>query len=194
MGDVLKPLTLNVPSGQSLLIMGPSGVGKSSLLRVLGGLWTPSGGHITMASKPFYVPQRPYVSVGTLRENVCYPMTSDSSEEVISDAEIAEILRKVGLERQVDIAGDVNTVHDWPNTMSGGECQRLGFARVLFHRPKVLLLDESTSALDVDMEMQCMELVRGDGITVVSVGHRPTLRDLHDITLSLSDDGSWAVS
>merc|ERR1712196_297720 len=99
MGDVLKPLTLNVPSGQSLLIMGPS------------------GGHITMASKPFYVPQRPYVSVGTLRENVCYPMTSDSSEEVISDAEIAEILRKVGLERQVDIAGDVNTVHDWPNTM-----------------------------------------------------------------------------
>ena len=152
-------LDLDVSPGTKLLITGPSGCGKTSLLRTLCGLWRPAAGQLHMATgvRLMFLPQRPYMLLGTLREQLCYP----GSPEGVSDARLKAILELVKLPR---LAADADVVlddkhTDWGRTMSLGEQQRVAFARLLLARPSLVILDEATSALDEATEAHLYSLL-----------------------------------
>jgi len=146
---LVKDLTLAVASGQHLLITGPNGCGKTSLLRVLAGLWAPVSGTVTRpsgVSSIMWLPQRPYLLQGSLRDQVVYPR--DARTEKIDDARVKECLMMAGLAKFVDGSMNVglNTRHlEWNDVLSGGERQRIGFARLYYHAPKFAILDEATT-------------------------------------------------
>ncbi|KAK9820926.1 hypothetical protein WJX74_009117 [Apatococcus lobatus] len=266
---LVEDLTLQVKKGESLLIVGPSGAGKTSIMRAIAGLWTSGEGSICRYGRPvgagsgggdiFFVPQRPYVVLGSLREQLLYPTwadaedlvgssapdpeTSDSHDGAASshktatkrirppprDAELQEVLRRVQLggllSRQSSVPGSpaqapvakpasapsspshtvnsptgsgrqhgnakgLDAVADWAGVLSLGEQQRLAFARVLLCRPALVLMDESSSALDTVNEKHMYNLLKSEDIVYVSVGHRPTLRAYHDRVLQLLDRSS----
>jgi vitamin B12/bleomycin/antimicrobial peptide transport system ATP-binding/permease protein len=162
--------------GEKVLITGESGCGKSTLVRALAGLWPWGGGAIEMptGAKLLLLPQRPYVPTGTLRRAANYPEAAHSR----SVEEIAKVLKKVGLGHLVEHLDDERP---WDQTLSGGEKQRLAFARILLHRPDIIVLDEATAALDSHSEAQLMKLLSQEfeHATVVSVGHRSELEAVH---------------
>ncbi|GIQ80740.1 hypothetical protein KIPB_001580 [Kipferlia bialata] len=170
--------------GQSLCIVGNSGSGKSSVLRALAGLWQIAEGRMHLPSSTFFVPQQSYLSMGTLRDQVMYP--SDPSQSDMSDEALAEIIRAVDLGYLLD-RFSLDTVQPWADMLSGGESQRLGFARLLFHAPQYAILDEATAALPVDLEARLMSLVKERGITCVSVAHRPTCIRCHEQILRVAN-------
>jgi len=178
-GDVLIPsLSFKVVSGQNVLVAGPNGCGKSSLFRILGGLWPVFGGTLVKPTtdKLFYVPQRPYMTLGTLRDQVLYPLSRNvAQEQNISDSQLYDALKLVQLDHLVDREGGWDTIQDWMDKLSGGEKQRLAMARLFVHRPQFAILDECTSAVSVDVEgmmyTHCKEL----GITLFTVSHRKSL-------------------
>lgn len=176
-----KDINLDVPSSSRLLIMGATGAGKSTLLRAISGLWPFGKGRIsTSAKKPLFLPQKPYIPLGTLREAILYPYKPDH----VGNAELAEVLEQVGLAR---FANELGTEANWAQRLSGGEQQRLAFARILVHRPDMVFLDEATSALDEASEAALYRLVEAmpERPTLVSVGHRSTLKPLHDRVFEL---------
>jgi putative ATP-binding cassette transporter len=194
-GEVLfRDMTFNVPRGQSLLIYGPSGSGKSSLLRIIGGLWPIERGLITRPEGTkgmFFVPQRPYIFQGTLRENLLYP---DGERSAMMDADVDALLTELDLKDVVTrFAGGLDEEAPWPDMLSGGEQQRLGLARMLLQRPAYAVCDESTSALDQPLEKRCMDMCNARGITLISVGHRPTLLLHHENVLRLDGKGGYSV-
>ncbi|PIN18935.1 Long-chain acyl-CoA transporter, ABC superfamily [Handroanthus impetiginosus] len=199
-GNVLvKDLTLRVESGSNLLITGPNGSGKSSLFRVLGGLWPLVCGHIVkpgigsdLNKEIFYVPQRPYTAVGTLRDQLIYPLTSDQEVEPLTQSEMAELLRNVDLEYLLDRYPSEKEVN-WGDELSLGEQQRLGMARLFYHKPKFAILDECTSAVTTDMEERFCAQVRAMGTSCITISHRPALVAFHDVVLSLDGEGGWSV-
>ena len=162
--------------GEKVLITGESGSGKSTLVRALAGLWPWGGGEIEMpvGAKLLLLPQRAYVPTGTLRRAANYPDAAHSR----SAEEIAKVLKKVGLGHLVE---HLDEERPWDQTLSGGEKQRLGFARIFLHRPDIIVLDEATAALDSQSEGQLMGLLSREfeHATVVSVGHRSELEALH---------------
>lgn len=186
---LLADCTLNASSGESLLVTGASGCGKSTLLRTLAGIWPYGAGKIIMAkdSRTLFLPQKPYLPLGTLRRALLYP-TQDANcgDDVLSDT-----LKKVGL---AHFAEKLDETDDWSRILSLGEQQRLAFARVLLVRPDWLFLDEATSALDEPKERAMYELLRRElpRMGIVSVGHRSTLFAVHDSELHLDGDGSWS--
>ncbi|KAK7358975.1 hypothetical protein VNO77_00918 [Canavalia gladiata] len=199
-GNVLvDDLTLKVESGSNLLITGPNGSGKSSLFRVLGGLWPLVSGHIVkpgvgsdLNKEIFYVPQRPYTAVGTLRDQLIYPLTAAQEVEQLTDSGMEELLKNVDLEYLLDRYPPEKEVN-WGDELSLGEQQRLGMARLFYHKPKFAILDECTSAVTTDMEERFCAKVRAMGTSCITISHRPALVAFHDVVLSLDGEGGWSV-
>ncbi|ONM34279.1 ABC transporter D family member 1 [Zea mays] len=199
-GNVLVDnLNLHLESGSNLLITGPNGSGKSSLFRVLGGLWPMVSGHIVkpgvgsnLNKEIFYVPQRPYTAVGTLRDQLIYPLTADQETEPLSYGGMVDLLKNVDLEYLLErypLDKEVN----WGDELSLGEQQRLGMARLFYHKPKFAILDECTSAVTTDMEERFCKRVRAMGTSCITISHRPALVAFHEIVLSLDGEGGWDI-
>jgi putative ATP-binding cassette transporter len=188
---LIDDMNLSLGSGDTLLIKGPSGSGKTTLLRSLADLWPYADGSVSrpLGSGSLFLSQQPYVPLGPLRTALAYP----EPPEVIDDDRAREMLRKVQLAHLVDqLDDDV----DWARRLSPGEQQRLGFARVLIGRPKVVFLDEATSAVDEGLEHMLYELLRTElpETIVVSVSHRSTLGDFHAGELELLGGGRWSAT
>ncbi|XP_048844546.1 ATP-binding cassette sub-family D member 3-like [Brienomyrus brachyistius] len=194
-GDILIPdLTFEVTSGTNVLVCGPNGCGKSSLFRVLGGLWPLIGGRLTKPDKGklFYVPQRPYLTLGTLRDQVIYPDTpSDQQRKGISDLVLKEYLENVQLGHILDREGSWDAVQDWMDVLSGGEKQRIAMARLFYHKPQFAILDECTSAVSVDVEDFIYSHCRTVGITLFTVSHRKSLWKHHKYYLHMDGRGNY---
>lgn len=177
----------------SLLIMGESGSGKSSLLRTIAGLWQSGSGSIERPAQKhlMFLPQKPYMVPGSLRAQLMYPLNEEDSD----DAAISKIVEEVNLgDILARVGGDLNKVVDWTNVLSLGEQQRVAFARLFLKKPAIAFLDESSSALDESNERFVYEKLRESGIAYVSVGHRSTLKEFHDDLLVLKADGSNSLS
>lgn len=177
-----QDVALKAKPGDALLVTGPSGAGKSTLLRAVAGLWPFGHGHIRVADgRTLFLPQRPYLPLGTLAGAIAYPRAAG---ELPRDG-IADALRAVGLPHLVD---QLDEEGNWAQRLSIGEQQRLAFARVLLVRPEIVFLDEATSALDEAAEMSLYRLLREASWqpTIVSVGHHGTLRRYHDTIVDLS--------
>jgi len=183
---LVEGVSLNLRPGDTALISGPSGAGKSTLLRAIAGIWPFGRGEIRLPreSRVLFLPQKPYLPIGTLREVVSYPMPSSG----IEDAKLREALEVVGLPSLVPRLDE--TAH-WALALSPGEQQRIAFARALVQRPAWLFLDEATSAVDEVAEAQLYALVRDrlPGTTVLSVGHRRSLEPLHARRLVVAHNG-----
>ncbi|RHZ52038.1 ATP-binding cassette long-chain fatty acid transporter PXA2 [Aspergillus thermomutatus] len=194
-GDVLvRKLSFTVHPGDHLLIVGPNGCGKSSLFRILGGLWPVYGGKV---KKPrfdeiFYIPQRPYLSRGTLRQQVIYP---DSVREMrakgVTDADLYEILSIVEIASVVDRPGGWDAEEEWRDVLSGGLQQRIAMARLFYHRPKFAILDECTSSVTLEIERVMYETAKKLGTTLMTVSHRRSLWKYHKKILQFDGQGGY---
>jgi vitamin B12/bleomycin/antimicrobial peptide transport system ATP-binding/permease protein len=184
-------LSFELNSSQSLLVVGTSGCGKSSLLRAISGLWRNGSGTVEAPDYQdvLFLPQTPYMLLGTLREQLIYP----NLRENITDQEIQEALTIVNLEDLGDRMGGLDAEKDWAATLSQGEQQRLAFARILLSQPKYVILDEATSALDVANERRLYQLLQSLDMTYISVGHRPSLVDYHQQVLDLGAEQGWQL-
>ena len=179
---LLQDTTLAFPPGQSTLISGTSGSGKSTLFRALAGIWPFGRGHVRVpaGARVLFLPQKPYIPIGTLRDAIRYP----DEHSTASDGEIVAALEAAQLGQ---LAGRLDEEAHWTNILSGGEQQRVAIARALVFKPDWLFLDEATASLDEATE----EVVYGalkqrlPGTTIVSIGHRPSLRQWHERRLEL---------
>lgn len=199
-----KDINFEVKPGKNLLVTGPNGVGKSSLFRVLGGLWPCQEGTIykpgageqisnrDKCSEIYYVPQKPYNSVGTLREQIIYPLSVDKAKEA-SDDELIALLRRVRIDYLVEREGGFDVRRNWDDVLSLGEQQRLSMARLFYHRPKYAILDECTSAVSVDIEKRLYQMAREFGVTCITISLRPALRQLHAHEFAFDGDGGWKI-
>ncbi len=188
---IIRDLSLSINDNESLLVVGPSGCGKTSLLRMISGLWEPENGLI---QKPktgdlLFIPQKPYMILGSLREQLCYPTQVDK----FSDDHLISVLNEVNLKSLSDRYPNLDIKQDWPRILSLGEQQRLAFARLLLNSPQFAVLDEATSALDIDTERHLYNLLKKRELSIISVGHRPTLKDFHQNVLELNGKGSWKL-
>ncbi|KAK7118593.1 hypothetical protein R3I94_022174 [Phoxinus phoxinus] len=194
-GDILiRDLSFEVKSGANVLVCGPNGCGKSSLFRVLGELWPLFGGSLTKPErgKLFYVPQRPYMTLGSLRDQVIYPDThEDQKKKGISDQVLKEYLDNVQLGHILEREGSWDIVQDWMDVLSGGEKQRMAMARLFYHKPQFAILDECTSAVSVDVEDYIYSHCRKVGITLFTVSHRKSLWKHHEHYLHMDGRGNY---
>lgn len=191
---LLEDLNLEIPLGKKLLILGQSGIGKTSLLRMLAKIWIPTEGRLTLPEEPMYfVPQRPYLPVGSLQQCLNYPHATHASED---DVIVAEVLNSVGLGHLIEYLDEEK---DFLKELSLGELQRLNFARIFLHRPRILVMDEPTSALDEGYEYQMFNLLKSKidpDTTIITVSHSQELAKFHDYTVEIkqSEEGKLVVA
>ncbi|XP_043080391.1 lysosomal cobalamin transporter ABCD4-like isoform X2 [Puntigrus tetrazona] len=199
---LVKDLTLKISQGTHMLVVGNTGTGKTSLLRVLNDLWEPCNGSVEMTTcfgprGVLFLPQRAYLTDGTLREQVIYPLKDIyPSSGSIDDERILKYLELVGLSNLLTRIGGLDTKVDWNwyDVLSPGEMQRLCFARLFYLQPKYAVLDEATSALTEEAEGQLYKACKQLGMTLISLGHRSTLEKHHDVMLRLRGGGQWELT
>ncbi|MUG91734.1 ATP-binding cassette domain-containing protein [Scytonema sp. UIC 10036] len=186
---LVKDLSVEVPNSEGILVMGASGSGKSSILRAVAGLWNMGEGYIYRpnTAEILFIPQRPYMVLGSLRNQILYPHT----KREVSDTKLQEVLEQVNLTDLVARVEGLDVELNWADVLSLGEQQRLGFARLFLHNPHYAVLDESTSALDVANEKHLYHQLRESNITYISVGHRPTLIPYHQLIVEILGQGKW---
>lgn len=187
---VIEDATVRIERGDRILIVGESGTGKSTLIRALAGLWPWGSGRIRLpkGASFAFLPQKPYIPLGTLRAVLLYPRGSVDCD----DAAIVEAMRLCGLDH---LAERLDEEADWDRTLSGGERQRVAFCRLLIQKPDIIIMDEATSALDDRSQERLMALIGShlSQATVISVGHRPGLEAFHDRRIGLvrRPAGAW---
>lgn len=187
---LVRELSCEIAREKGLLIVGESGVGKTSLLRAISGLWRAGSGRILRPplAEMMFLPQRPYLILGSLRDQLCYPHARD-----VTDAALFTILQQINLDDLPERVGGFDKEFEWKDLLSLGEQQQIAFARVLLNHPAYAFLDEATSALDSDNEQLLYEGLASARITVVSVGNRLALRKFHHRVLELLGDGAWRI-
>ncbi|KAM3466493.1 hypothetical protein MY5147_000549 [Beauveria neobassiana] len=198
-GDVLvEALTFSINHGDHLLVVGPNGCGKSSLFRILGGLWPVYGGtvHKPPFTSIFYLPQRPYLSRGSLRQQIIYP---DSLRQMrqrgATDADLLAILKTLDLAHLVDLYDEGwDAEAEWRDVLSGGLQQRVAMARLFYHRPKYAILDECTSSVTLETEKVMYEHAKALGITLMTVSHRRSLWKYHTHILQFDGQGHYVFT
>ncbi|MCC6610542.1 MAG: ABC transporter ATP-binding protein/permease [Burkholderiales bacterium] len=174
---VVSDAEVMVATGEKVLVVGESGTGKSTLVRAIAGLWPWGEGEVVIQSgaRLLLLPQKPYVPLGSLRRATTYPL----APATVSDEGVKRALVDVGLGYLVE---RLDAEESWEQVLSGGEKQRLAFARLLIHQPDIVVIDEGTAALDPASQAGLMQLLveRLPRTTVISVGHRPELEAFHD--------------
>ncbi|HYY61750.1 MAG TPA: ABC transporter ATP-binding protein/permease, partial [Burkholderiales bacterium] len=174
---LLASTSIQFRPGEDVLVTGPSGAGKSTFFRAMAGIWPYWKGRVRLpqGARLLFLPQKPYLPIGSLKRAVTYPADAAS----FSDAEIADALRAVGL---AQLANDLERAENWAQVLSGGEQQRLAFARALLNKPDWLFLDEATASLPEDAQDALYKLLkqRLPHTTLVSIGHRASLRGHHE--------------
>ena len=187
---LVRDMSFEVARGERLLIVGESGAGKTSMLRAIAGLWRSGSGRIVRPplSEVMFLPQRPYMILGSLREQLCYPHASG-----VSDVNLLAILKMVNLEDLAERVGGFDVEAKWEDLLSLGDQQRIAFARLLLNRPAYAFLDEATSALDPANEEQLYNCLAAAQINVVSVGDRLRLLKYHHKVLDLLGGGTWSI-
>ncbi|XP_067894758.1 ATP-binding cassette sub-family D member 4 isoform X2 [Heterodontus francisci] len=199
---LVSNLTLKIAAGHNLLVTGNTGTGKTTLLRVLNGLWETAHGSVRMLTcfgprGILFLPQKPYFTDGTLREQMIYPLKEIYPVTGSADDErIIHFLKVAGLVSLLKRTGGLDEGVDWNwyDALSPGEMQRLSFARLFYHQPKYAVLDESTSALREEVEGELYHTCKQLGMTVITVGHRSSLEKHHDSLLVLFGDGKWELT
>jgi putative ATP-binding cassette transporter len=190
-GLLIEALQLRIAPGERLLISGPSGCGKTTLLRVLAGLLDPLQGSVTLPPRRQWMllPQQPYMPLGSLRLQLTFPRHRSAA----ADPQLRRLLARVGLAELAERYPSLDAEDDWARVLSGGEQQRLAIGRLLLHRPRLVMLDEATSATDLASESQLYRLLLEGGFSLISVGHRPSLRPFHQRELRLDGRGGWQL-
>ena len=189
---LVNELSFELLPKQSIIIMGASGTGKSSVLRTIAGLWYGASGVLERpaANQLMFLPQRPYMVEGNLRDQLLYPYP----DRGVTDEQIRAVLEEVNLSDVFPrVDDDLDRVVDWGNVLSLGEQQRVAFARLFIRKPKFAFLDEATSALDEQNQHDLYQRLRDSGTGYISVGHRGTLIRYHDRLLKLDRSGSWTL-
>ena len=195
--ELIESLSFVVHSGEHLLISGSNGVGKSAIARIVAGLWPVYRG---LVSRPrsagmdgiMFLPQRPYLSIGTLRDQVIYPHTEvDMREAGRRDHELQQVLNEARLGYLPEREGGWDTRKEWKDVLSGGEKQRMAIARLLYHEPRYAFIDEGTSAVSSDVEGVLYETAKEKGITLITISTRASLKKYHtfNLTLGLGEEG-----
>lgn len=196
--ELVKSLSVKILPGEHLMISGPNGSGKTSVARVLAGLWPVFQGVVKRPRNEdiFFLPQRPYLSAGSLRDQIIYPHSyPDYVAAGRTEAELLEILKYVHLAYLPAREGGLDTRKEWKDVLSGGEKQRMGIARLFYHLPKFGVLDECTSAVSTDVEGSMYQHAKDLGITLITISHRPSLFKYHQHLLRLTGaEGAWESS
>ncbi|KAM4633388.1 lysosomal cobalamin transporter ABCD4 [Polymixia lowei] len=199
---LVEDLSLKISQGTHLLVVGNTGTGKTSLLRVLNRLWEAHSGFVQMTTcfgprGVLFLPQKPYLTDGTLREQVIYPLKDIyPASGSVDDDRIIQFLELAGVSSLLKRTGGLDEKVDWNwyDVLSPGEMQRLCFARLFYLQPKYAVLDEATSALTEEAEAQLYRACKQLGMTLVSLGHRSSLEKYHDVLLKLCGEGRWELT